>query len=104
MSFWGSLVKAELANREKTGKNGDKLSESQACGHPAPLNRFGRDAEQFRRFRMCQPLVPEQVDNLALLLRELRDGLMEVGPRFEISGLVACLGLCFLEVADIVPP
>jgi len=23
MSFWGRLVKAEMANREKTGKNGD---------------------------------------------------------------------------------
>jgi len=24
MSFWGSLVKAEMANREKTRENGDK--------------------------------------------------------------------------------
>jgi hypothetical protein len=27
MSLWGDLVKAEMANRQKTGKNGDKRND-----------------------------------------------------------------------------
>src|SRR5437763_16727208 len=47
-----------------------RLVQAQAGGLPAPLDRLGRNAQDFGRLRVPHALVPDEVEHVPLVLRQ----------------------------------